>query len=144
MRIFCTAFAAAWWWFGGALVATAGATQPNIIYILVDDLGYGDLGCFHQDAKSGNKFDTPAIDGMAAEGMKLTQHYIAAPVCAPSRASSRSRTRFRVDLYLRSGDFSKRLSTTDVNNSGRSGLSVSRGSGSLSMMAESVCTAVSR
>jgi len=61
--------------------------RPNIIFILADDLGYGDLGCFHQDAKSGNKFDTPEIDLMAAQGMKLTHHYVSSPVCAPSRAS---------------------------------------------------------
>ncbi len=62
--------------------------RPNIIFFIVDDLGYGDLGCFWQDQKSGTqKFDTPGIDTMAAEGAKLTHHYIAASVCAPSRAS---------------------------------------------------------
>ena len=66
MRIAVAALAAALLWCVCALPEAAGATHPNIIYILVDDLGYGDLGCFHQDAKSGNKFDTPAIDAMAA------------------------------------------------------------------------------
>ena len=67
---------------------TNAAKQPNIIFILVDDLGYGDIGCFWQDQKKGTqKFDTPGIDQMAAEGMKLTHHYISAPVCAPSRGS---------------------------------------------------------
>lgn len=61
--------------------------RPNIIFLLADDLGYGDLGCFHQDAKSGNKFDTPGIDEMAQQGMRLTHHYVSSPVCAPSRAS---------------------------------------------------------
>ncbi|BDS07589.1 hypothetical protein NT6N_26290 [Oceaniferula spumae] len=61
---------------------------PNIIFFFVDDLGYGDIGCFWQDAKTGTqKFDTPHIDTMAAEGAKLTHHYISASVCAPSRAS---------------------------------------------------------
>lgn len=65
-----------------------GLERPNIIFFFVDDLGYGDLGCFWQDAKSGTqKFDTPGIDTMAAEGAKLTHHYISASVCAPSRAS---------------------------------------------------------
>ncbi|YCM42264.1 sulfatase-like hydrolase/transferase [Verrucomicrobiaceae bacterium 227] len=63
-------------------------SRPNIIFFFVDDLGYGDVGCFWQDQKSGTqKFDTPGIDQMAAEGAKLTHHYISAPVCAPSRAS---------------------------------------------------------
>ncbi|MGY8767502.1 MAG: sulfatase-like hydrolase/transferase [Pirellulales bacterium] len=72
-----------------SLVSNANAAkQPNIIFILVDDLGYGDIGCFWQDQKTGTqKFDTPGIDQMAAEGMKLTHHYISAPVCAPSRGS---------------------------------------------------------
>lgn len=53
---------------------------PNIIYILADDLGYGDLACFGQKTLS-----TPHIDQMAAEGMKLTRHYAGSTVCAPSR-----------------------------------------------------------
>jgi len=65
------------------------AAKPNIIFILADDLGYGDLGSFWQDkgSHSAKKFDTPELDRLAAEGMKLTHHYVAAPVCAPSRAS---------------------------------------------------------
>ena len=54
--------------------------QPNIIYILADDLGYGDLGCFGQE-----RIKTPNLDKMAAEGMRLTQHYAGSTVCAPSR-----------------------------------------------------------
>lgn len=65
-----------------------GLDRPNIIFFFVDDLGYGDLGCFWQDSLTGGqKFDTPGIDMMAAEGAKMTHHYISAPVCAPSRAS---------------------------------------------------------
>jgi arylsulfatase A-like enzyme len=52
---------------------------PNIIYILADDLGYGDVGCYGQQ-----KIETPNIDQLAKNGMKFTQHY-AFPVCAPSR-----------------------------------------------------------
>lgn len=55
---------------------------PNIIYILADDLGYGDLSCYGQEA-----FETPQLDRMAREGMRFTQHYAGAPICAPSRAS---------------------------------------------------------
>ena len=54
--------------------------RPNIIYILADDLGYGELGCYGQ-----KKIRTPNIDGLAARGMKFTQHYSGSPVCAPSR-----------------------------------------------------------
>lgn len=53
---------------------------PNIVFILADDLGYGDLGCFGQ-----KKIRTPNIDRLAAEGMRLTQHYSGNAVCAPSR-----------------------------------------------------------
>lgn len=56
--------------------------KPNIIYILADDLGYGDLGAYGQ-----TKIETPNIDALAKEGMLFTQHYSAAPVCAPARAS---------------------------------------------------------
>lgn len=55
---------------------------PNFIVIFTDDQGYGDLGCF-----GGKHVRTPNIDRMAAEGMKLTSFYVAAPVCSPSRAA---------------------------------------------------------
>lgn len=55
---------------------------PNIIYIYADDLGYGELGCYGQE-----HIRTPNIDRMAAEGLRFTRHYAAAPVCAPSRAA---------------------------------------------------------
>ena len=54
--------------------------KPNIIYILADDLGYGELGVYGQ-----KKIQTPNIDALAANGMLFTQHYSGAPVCAPSR-----------------------------------------------------------
>jgi len=67
--------------------------QPNIIFILTDDLGWGDLGTFFQKQrqKENRKSEpwafTPNLDKMAAQGAKLPHHYCAAPVCAPSRAS---------------------------------------------------------
>lgn len=57
-------------------------SKPNIIYILADDLGYGDISCNGQE-----KFSTPNIDKLAKEGMLFTQHYSGAPVCAPSRSA---------------------------------------------------------
>ena len=57
-------------------------TQPNIILINCDDLGYGDLGCY---GSSVNK--TPHLDQMAAEGMRFTDFYMASPVCSPSRGA---------------------------------------------------------
>lgn len=56
--------------------------KPNIIYIMCDDMGYGDLGCYGQSYIS-----TPNIDNMAKEGMRFTQAYAGSPVSAPSRAS---------------------------------------------------------
>ena len=55
-------------------------SRPNIIYILADDLGYGELGVYGQEI-----IETPNIDKLASEGMRFSQHYAGAPVCAPSR-----------------------------------------------------------
>jgi len=61
---------------------TAGIVKnpPNIIFILADDLGYGDLGCYGQKT-----IQTPNIDKLAAEGMRFSDHYAGSTVCAPSR-----------------------------------------------------------
>ncbi len=56
--------------------------RPNVIFIMCDDMGYGDLGCYGQPY-----IETPNIDRMAREGMRFTQAYAGAPVSAPSRAS---------------------------------------------------------
>ena len=67
--------------------------KPNIIFILVDDMGWGDVGAFWQNQRKANNDRTepwqrtPALDALAASGAMLTNHYTAAPVCAPSRAS---------------------------------------------------------
>ena len=65
-----------------------GGGRPNIIFILCDDLGPGDLGILWQNQrKCKQKFATPQLDTFAQEGMILTRHYCPAPVCAPSRGS---------------------------------------------------------
>ena len=56
--------------------------RPNVVLILADDLGYGDLSCYGQTG-----FETPAIDQLAKEGVRATDFYVPVPYCAPSRAS---------------------------------------------------------
>ena len=63
------------------------ADRPNIIYIMVDDLGYGDLGCYGQKV-----IKTPHIDQLAREGMKFTDHYSGHTVCRPSSTGSANRS----------------------------------------------------
>ena len=65
----------------GAAGASAQAPQPNIIFILADDLGYGEIGSYGQKL-----IQTPHLDRMAAEGMRFTQFYAGSTVCAPSRS----------------------------------------------------------
>lgn len=63
-----------------APVSAAAEQPPNIVYILADDLGYAELGCYGQ-----TKIKTPNVDRLAAEGLRFTQHYCGNAVCAPSR-----------------------------------------------------------
>lgn len=78
------------------LVATSAAAQPNIVFFLVDDLGWADLGY------SGSTFhETPNIDALAARGMVFTNAYAACPVCSPTRAS------------IMTGKVPARMNTTD-------------------------------
>ena len=62
------------------MVGAGPARKPNFIFIFVDDLGYGDIGCF-----GSTKNRTPAVDRMAREGMKLTSFYVSSSTCSPSR-----------------------------------------------------------
>jgi arylsulfatase A len=75
-----------------------GRRLPNIVLILTDDLGYGDLGCYNNTVIA-----TPNIDGLAVQGTKLTNFYASAPLCSPSRAglfSGRYPVRTHVTLPL--------------------------------------------
>ncbi|MCX7603594.1 MAG: arylsulfatase [Bryobacteraceae bacterium] len=87
---------------------TAAAPRPNIVLILADDLGYGDLGCYGQ-----TRILTPNLDRMAAEGIRFTSAYAGSTVCAPSRCSlmtglhtghARARGNRSPDLPLRPED----------------------------------------
>ena len=60
------------------LISTEKPNRPNLIFILADDLGYGELGCYGQ-----TKIKTPNLDKLAAEGMRFTQCYSGSTVCAP-------------------------------------------------------------
>jgi len=64
-----------------APAVVAAAQKPNVIYLLADDLGLGDLSCYGQE-----KFKTPSIDRIAKEGIQFTAHYSGNTVCSPSRA----------------------------------------------------------
>lgn len=74
------------------------ATTPNILILLVDDLGYGDLGCYGNDT-----IDTPHIDSLAREGVRYTQMYAGASICTPSRGSFLT-GRYAVRLGLTTND----------------------------------------
>ncbi|MEL7335632.1 MAG: sulfatase-like hydrolase/transferase, partial [Planctomycetota bacterium] len=71
----------------GAESKPAVAQKPNIIFILCDDLGFGDIAALRTGKPYGKSFTTPGMDAMAAGGTRMTRHYCPAPVCAPSRAS---------------------------------------------------------
>ncbi len=93
----------------------AGRERPNIIFILADDLGYGDTGFSWQNARAQGlpRIHTPNLDRMAREGAVLTSHYCAAPVCAPSRASILS-GRVQGECSLRDNCFDRILAETNT------------------------------
>ena len=63
--------------------AQRSARPPNVIVALMDDVGWGDLGCYGNPAS-----ETPHLDQMAREGLRFTDLYVANPICSPSRAGS--------------------------------------------------------
>jgi len=83
--------------------------RPNIIFILADDLGYGDIGILWQNAVKGDKkIRTPHFDRMAREGIILNQHYTGAPVCAPARGTLLTGVH-QGHAYVRNTDFDNAL-----------------------------------
>lgn len=84
-------------------LAQAGARKPNIIFILADDMGIGDVGCFGQ-----RRLRTPYIDSLAREGKRFTQAYAGAPICSPSRCTlltglNTGHSRIRANFALAGG-----------------------------------------
>ena len=67
---------------GAGLAGAASPARPNIVFILMDDMGWADTACY-----GSRYYETPAIDRLAAEGMRFTHAYAAAPLCSPTRAS---------------------------------------------------------
>src|SRR4051794_24631474 len=67
---------------GGSLAGRAAENKLNFVLILMDDLGWADVGCY-----GSTFYETPNIDGMAARGVRFTNAYAACPVCSPSRAA---------------------------------------------------------
>ncbi|HPO36986.1 MAG TPA: sulfatase-like hydrolase/transferase, partial [Kiritimatiellia bacterium] len=80
----------------GLGAAFVNAAPPNIVFVLVDDMGWTDLGCF-----GSTYYETPNIDRLAAQGMRFTDAYSACTVCSPSRAC------------LMTGQYPARLRITD-------------------------------
>jgi len=83
-----------------AAEAQTGLSKPNILFIFVDDMGWGDLG-----ANGGAGVPTPRMDQLASEGMRFTQFYTASPICSPSRCgfiTGQFPARWRITSYLQS------------------------------------------
>ncbi len=82
----------------GFLATAVAVERPNIVFILTDDMGYGDVGCY------GGKFvPTPNIDRLASEGTRFTQFSVASPICSPSRTGATTGmfpARWRITSYL--------------------------------------------
>src|SRR5580698_6203823 len=98
----------------GRQLPAFGASHPNIIFLLTDDMGYGDVGCY------GGKFaPTPNIDKMAREGTRFTQFYVASPVCSPSRVGYLTGSfpaRWRITNYLQTRQGNRQSEQADFLN----------------------------
>lgn len=100
---------------GAAVEAESGSAPnrpPNVILILVDDQGYYDLGCY-----GATEVKTPRIDAMAADGIRFTDYYAAAPICSPSRAgllTGRYPRRFGLEAWVQRADSKRGLPTDEL------------------------------
>ncbi|HUR60286.1 MAG TPA: sulfatase-like hydrolase/transferase [Opitutaceae bacterium] len=89
----------------------AAAARPHIVFILADDMGIGDVGCY-----GGKQAPTPAIDRLAQEGTRFTQYYSAAPICSPSRAgliTGMYPARWRITSFLQTKAGNARVEQDD-------------------------------
>ena len=85
--------------------------RPNILFVLVDDMGYRDLGCF-----GGTRAATPHVDRLAREGMRFNQFYVASPICSPSRVAlttGQYPRRWKITSYLDNRQTNKRRGMND-------------------------------
>ncbi len=83
---------------GSSAPSARAAVPPNFVFVYLDDMGYGDLGCY-----GGNRKNSPVIDRLAAEGIRFTQFYVNAPICSPSRVgvtTGQYPARWRITSYL--------------------------------------------
>ncbi len=95
-----------------ALSPKLSAAPPNLIFILVDDLGYYDLGCY-----GATEVRTPRIDQLAADGLRFTDYYAAAPICSPSRAgllTGRYPRRFGMEAWVQRADSKRGIPTSEL------------------------------
>ncbi|MBN1489289.1 MAG: sulfatase-like hydrolase/transferase [Phycisphaerae bacterium] len=89
-----------------AAFAADAAPRPNILFVLIDDMGHGDLSCF-----DGKRVETPKVDALAREGIRFTQFYVNSPVCSPSRVAlttGQYPNRWRITSYLGHRDHDRR------------------------------------
>ncbi|HSH92587.1 MAG TPA: sulfatase [Roseimicrobium sp.] len=94
------------------LCGIAPAAQTNILFILVDDQGYYDLGSY-----GATEVKTPRIDALAAEGVRFTDYYAAAPICSPSRAgllTGRYPRRFGMETWVQRADSKRGIPTDEL------------------------------
>lgn len=94
-----------------ATLPAAASTQPNVLLILADDLGWGDLSCY-----GGKLAATPHLDRMAKEGVRFTQFYVASPICSPSRCgilTGQFPARWRITSYLQTRAGNRACSQAD-------------------------------
>lgn len=99
-------------WLGAPSAFAAPPQRPNLVFILVDDLGYYDLGCY-----GATEVRTPRIDGLAAQGLRFTDYYAAAPICSPSRAgllTGRYPRRFGLAAWVQRADSKRGIPTHEL------------------------------
>ena len=96
----------------GVSGGTAQPTNPNILFILVDDQGYYDLGCY-----GATEVETPRIDELAENGVRFTDYYAAAPICSPSRSgllTGRYPRRYGMEVWVQRADSNRGIPSSEL------------------------------